>query len=283
MIVPVYNVENYLEECLDSLVNQSLKELEVIMVNDGSTDASGQMMDRYAAKYENFKAYHKDNKGLGSARNFGVNFAKGEYIAFLDSDDYVSPDAYRLMYETAKKTGSDLVIGNVKRFNSQTIFPSGLHRKVFKETILKTHITRNHELLYDTTVWNKLYKRSFWEKYDFKFPEGILYEDLPVTIPAHFLSSSTDVLEDFVYYWRVRDEGNKSITQQRNEVKNFQDRMTVIKMADDFFAKRQITGELYERKIYKDLSLDILLYLNELDRVDDQFIQVFLQKCKIIF
>lgn len=278
VIVPVYNVENYLEECLNSLVNQTLKEIEVIMVNDGSTDSSGQIMDRYAAKYENFKAIHKENKGLSHARNVGVPLAQGEYIAFLDSDDYVTKNAYRLMYETAKKTGSDLVIGNVKRFNSQTTFASGLHRNVFKETILQTHITNNQELLYDTTAWNKLFKRTFWDKYQFKFPKGILYEDLPVTIPAHFLSSSTDVLEDVVYYWRARDTGDKSITQQRNELKNFQDRMTVLKMVDDFFAKQHITGELVERKMYKDLSLDILLYLNELDRVDEEFIGIFFKE-----
>ncbi|MDQ0269120.1 bifunctional glycosyltransferase/CDP-glycerol:glycerophosphate glycerophosphotransferase [Cytobacillus purgationiresistens] len=275
VIVPVYNVERYLEECLDSLVSQTLTEIEVIMVNDGSTDSSGKIMDEYAAEYPNFKAYHKANGGLGHARNYGVPFASGEYLVFIDSDDYVTRNAYRKMYETALETGSDIVIGNVKRFNSTKEFASGLHKKVFKETILNTHITKNPELLYDTTAWNKLFKKSFWDKHQFKFPEGILYEDLPVTIPAHFLSSSTDVLEDVIYFWRARDGGDKSITQQRNVLVNFTDRLKVLRMVDAFFDKRDIQDELRANKDYKALSLDILLYLNELDKVDDTFMDVF--------
>jgi CDP-glycerol glycerophosphotransferase len=278
IIVPVYNVEKYLEECLDSLVAQTLEEIEVIMVNDGSSDSSGKIMDRYAELYPHFKAYHKENGGLGHARNYGVPFAKGEYIAFVDSDDYVTRNAYRKMYETAIETGSDIVIGNVKRFNSTKEFASGLHKKVFKETILNTHITKNPELLYDTTAWNKIFKRSFWDEHQFAFPEGILYEDLPVTIPAHFLSSSTDVLGEVIYFWRAREGGDKSITQQRNQLVNFTDRMKVLNMVDVFFDTNNITGDLREKKEYKDLSLDILLYLNELDEVDDEFLDVFIKE-----
>lgn len=144
------------------------------------------------------------------------------------------------MYETVIESGSDIVIGNVKRFNSTREYSSGLHTKVFKETIIGTHITKNPELMYDTTAWNKLFKRDFWETHQFKFPEGILYEDIPVTIPAHFLSKSTDVLTDVIYYWRARDGVSKSITQQRNQLKNFTDRMAVLGMGDQFFEKSGI-------------------------------------------
>lgn len=278
VIVPVYNVEEYLKECLDSLVNQTLDGLEVIMMNDGSTDSSQLIMENYASEYENFKAYYKENGGLGQARNFGVKYATGEYIAFLDSDDYVAVDAYQKMYETAKKTGSDIVIGNVERFNSTKIYGSGLHKKVFRETILATHITKNPELIYDTTAWNKLFKKSFWDEHQFQFPEGMLYEDLPVTIPAHYLSTSTDVIADVVYYWRARDGVDKSITQKRHELNNFMDRLTAVKMVDAFFDEHQIGGKLLEMKDYKALSLDIKMYLNELFQVDDHYMDVFMKE-----
>ncbi|HET7578174.1 MAG TPA: bifunctional glycosyltransferase family 2 protein/CDP-glycerol:glycerophosphate glycerophosphotransferase [Bacillales bacterium] len=278
VIVPVYNVEDYLEECLDSLVNQTLEGIEVIMVNDGSRDSSPDIMEDYAAKYDNFKAYHKENGGLGQARNFGVQYANGEYLAFLDSDDYVARKAYEKMYETAKETGSDLVIGNVKRFNSTKAYASGLHKKVFRETILKTHISRNLELIYDTTAWNKLFKKSFWDEHQFHFPEGMLYEDLPVTIPAHYLSASTDVISDVVYYWRFRDGEDQSITQKRHELQNFLDRLKAVKMVDAFFEEHHIGGDLKAVKDFKALNLDIKMYLNELYQVDEEYLDRFFKE-----
>lgn len=276
VIVPVYNVQEYLEECLDSLVHQTMKEIEVIMVDDGSVDNSAEIMNIYSERYYNFIPVYKENGGLGHARNYGVSYATGEFIIFMDSDDYVTKDAYKKMYETVIESGSDIVIGNVKRFNSTREYSSGLHTKVFKETIIGTHITKNPELMYDTTAWNKLFKRDFWETHQFKFPEGILYEDIPVTIPAHFLSKSTDVLTDVIYYWRARDGVSKSITQQRNQLKNFTDRMAVLGMGDQFFEKSGIEKEYRIEKDYKSLSLDILLYLNQLDDVDEEYIKVFM-------
>ena len=275
VIVPIYNVEEYLRECLDSLVNQTFKDIEVIMVNDGSTDTSPQIMEEYASKYENFYAYHKENGGLASARNYGIQFAKGEYLAFLDSDDYVSHDAYAKLYDLAKRSDSEIVIGNTVRFNSKKIYGSSLHKKVFKETILKTHITKFPQLIYNTSCWNNLFLHDFWKKYKLRFPE-ILYEDIPVMIPAYFYSTSTSVLEDVVYYWRAREGTNLSITQKRNELSNFLDRMKSIQLVDDFYKNNHITDEyLVIEKDFRFLSLDIALYLNQLDNVDKEYIQHF--------
>ncbi|HET7627071.1 MAG TPA: CDP-glycerol glycerophosphotransferase family protein [Bacillales bacterium] len=278
VIVPVYNVQEYLRQCLDSLTEQTLEELEVILVDDGSTDLSGSIVDEYAENHANFHAYHKENGGLGQARNYGIQFATGEYLAFLDSDDYVAADAYRKMYESAAESHADLVIGNVKRFNSKKIYRSGLHKKVFKETKFRTRLTESPELLYDTTSWNKLYKKSFWDDHAFAFPEGILYEDLPVTIPAHYHSDCTNVLTDVVYYWRARDGEDRSITQQRHELRNFLDRFAVMEMVDAFFEQQGIAGQLKELKDYKALSLDLKMYLNQLDEVDEDYLDVFFEK-----
>lgn len=278
VIVPIYNVESYLEECLDSLANQSLSDIEVIMVNDGSTDLSGEIMHEYAKRYSNFHAYDKQNGGLGQARNFGVNFATGDYIAFVDSDDYLPEDAYKKLYTTIIETGSDIAIGNVIRYNSTKQFPSVLHKRVFKETILNAHISRNPELLYDTTAWNKIFKSSFWKENAFKFPEGMLYEDLPVTIPAHFKAKSVDVLSDIVYHWRARDVGDQSITQQRTNLINLTDRLKAIRMVDEYFTNNPMEASLKVDKDFKNLEIDLLVYLNQLDAADDEYIDVYLKE-----
>ena len=119
VIVPIYNVEEYLAECLDSLLHQTIDSIEVVMVDDGSPDNSAVIAKEYAEKYPNFVYYYKENGGLGSARNFGVKQARGEYITFVDSDDIVDDDLYEKMYYRANKDNSDMAICNVLRFNSK--------------------------------------------------------------------------------------------------------------------------------------------------------------------
>ncbi|GGL45368.1 bifunctional glycosyltransferase/CDP-glycerol:glycerophosphate glycerophosphotransferase [Sporolactobacillus putidus] len=278
VIVPIYNVQRYLEDCLDSLDKQTFKDFEVIMVNDGSTDRSGKIMHRYASEHAHFFAYDKPNGGLGQARNFGLQFAKGEYIAFVDSDDIVDPEAYEKMYALVEETHSDMVIGNVVRFNSFKEFPSVLHQKVFSRKKLKAHITRDHELIYDTTAWNKLYRRSFWEGHRLSFPEHMLYEDIPVTFPAHYLANSVDVLDDIVYYWRSRDFGDQSITQNRTDIRNLTDRLKAVDLLNTFFEEHRIEGGLKAAKDYKILNTDLLLYLDKLDEADDTYIDLYLER-----
>ncbi|MGL5479569.1 MAG: bifunctional glycosyltransferase/CDP-glycerol:glycerophosphate glycerophosphotransferase [Clostridium sp.] len=273
VVVPIYNVEEYLEECLDSLVNQTLKEIEIIMVNDGSTDRSGDIAKRYSEKYSNFIYIEKENGGLGHARNYAIPYVKGEYMIFIDSDDYVSIDAYEKMYIRAEETKSDVVIGNVKRFNSKGSFASGLHKKVFKEDVLVTHILERPELVYDTTSWNKLFKMSFWMENEFKFPENILYEDIPVTVPAHFKAKRISILKDIIYYWRVRDGLSKSITQNRTQIKNFKDRLQIMKMTDEFYNKYVLDEKSIFYRDFKWLDMDLKLYINEIGSADNQYIK----------
>lgn len=276
IIVPIYNVEKYLKQCLDSLADQTMKDIEVIMVNDGSTDRSGEIMHRYAEKYSHFFAYDKTNGGLGQARNFGVNYARGIYIAFVDSDDLVVPTAYEKMFSMVESTHSDMVIGNVMRFNGYKKFPSVLHQRFFAGDKLCTHITRNPGLIYDTTAWNKLYRKSFWERNHFSFPEGMLYEDIPVTFPAHYLAGSVDVLDEMVYLWRFRNFGDHSITQNRTDISNLKDRLKAVELLNNFFEDHMITGDLYEAKDFKLLSLDFLLYLNRLPEADTTYVNLLM-------
>lgn len=274
VIVPSYNVSNYLEDCIDSIVNQKIDLMEVLIVNDGSTDNTLEIAIRLEKKYEQVRVIDQPNGGLGNARNTGMKQAIGEYITFVDSDDIISDNAYKKMLSIIEESGSDFIIGNVVRFNSTRTYPSVLHQKVFFEDLIGVNIQKNAELIYDTTAWNKIFRMSFWKKFNFEFPEKMLYEDIPVTIPAHSVAQRVDVLTDIIYKWRARDAGDNSITQQKEKIENFVDRVKGIDMVKDFFNKYNVSNDLKESFDFKNLSMDFPLYLTYMLDVDEEYQKV---------
>ncbi|CAM5472317.1 CDP-glycerol:glycerophosphate glycerophosphotransferase OS=Streptomyces alboniger OX=132473 GN=CP975_13545 PE=3 SV=1 [Streptomyces alboniger] len=240
VVVPVYNVELYLDECLSSLAAQTFTDFEVLMVDDGSTDGSAAIAGAFAAADPRFKLISQENKGLGAARNTGVREMSqdSEYLAFVDSDDTLPATAYALMVETLDETGSDFAAGNVTRFRSAGHVQSPVHRVPFAATRLRTHVSRFRPLLTDRTAWNKVYRRSFWEKHGLAYPEGMLYEDAPVSVPAHYLADSVDVLSEPIYHWREREVGERSITQNRTDPRGLIDRVRSIRMVREFLLAR---------------------------------------------
>ncbi len=267
VIIPIYNVAEYLKQCLDSIVNQTKDNLEVIMIDDGSVDSSADIAKEYELKYDYFHYYYEENAGLGHARNYGVTLATGKYITFVDSDDIVVRNAYEKMFVLAEKNKSDMAVCNVARFNSKKFSYSNLHRIAFTNLEQKTHITKNHRLLYDTTSWNKLILKSFWDKHGFKFPENILYEDIPVTLPMHFLADNVSMLGSIGYLWRQRDGATKSITQNISDMKNLTDRLAVLKMVDDFFSKNCTDKELLLSKQIKACEIDLIIFVNACNKM----------------
>ena len=261
VIVPVYNVSEYLEECLDSLLVQGDVRLEVIMIDDGSTDDSGQIADRYAEEHAHFHCYHIPNGGLGHARNYGVQFATGKYIFFIDSDDYLQEKVLETMFRRAEKDGSELTICNVTRFDAKGEHRSKMFNYVFFNLGPVTHITRQPQLLYDSTSWNKLILRSFYDKNAFQFPERILYEDIPVTIPMHFLTKQVSVVPEIGYMWRLRDGASSSITQKTDSLVNLRDRIRILQMQDQFFAESVKDPALEMAKQIKVLDWDLFLFI----------------------
>ena len=174
VIVPVYNVEPYLDKCLNTLVNQTLKKIEIIIVNDGSKDNSEKIIEKYLKKYpEKIKYIKKANGGLSSARNEGLKYASGEYIGFVDSDDYASLNTFNLMYKKAKEKNFDLVVCNLNYvYETKTkMVSAGLDKDLENEDEVKKNIV----FLYPA-VWNKLYKKEILDS--LKFKEGIWYEDV---------------------------------------------------------------------------------------------------------
>ncbi len=274
VVVPIFEVEDYLPACLDSLLAQTRRPDQVVLVDDGSTDASGRIADRYAAAHEGWTVLHVPNGGLGRARNLGADALDTDYLAFVDSDDLVPERAYALLLEHLEESGSDLAAGAVMRYDGTGLLRSPLHERFARTTRIGTHITELPELLYDTTAWNKLYRTDFWRRERLRFPEGVLYEDIPVTIPAHFLARSVDVVAEPVYWWRERQTATPSITQRRGEVRNLVDRMAAIDAVDRFLVARGLDEDKrrHDRKI---LTLDLRLYLLALLEADDAFRRTF--------
>ncbi|MFC8698798.1 bifunctional glycosyltransferase/CDP-glycerol:glycerophosphate glycerophosphotransferase [Streptomyces parvus] len=236
VVVPVHNVEAYLEDCLRSVAEQTLDAIEVVMVDDGSTDGSARIAAEFAARDSRFRLIRQQNAGLSAARNTGVRHTTPTvpYLAFADSDDVVVHDAYERMTASLESSGSDLVTGNVWRLTGQGRQQAWQYRWLTGPRS-RTHITRDPRLLADRVAWNKVFRRSFWDTHAFAFPEGRLYEDTPVMIPAHYLAGSVDVLAEHVYYWRVR-EG--SITRRRTDVTGVRDRIAACEQVSAFLGGR---------------------------------------------
>ncbi|MGP9020520.1 glycosyltransferase family 2 protein [Streptomyces sp. BR1] len=247
VVVPVHNVAAYLEECLASLATQTMGALDVVVVDDGSTDDSPRIAEEFTRRDARFRWLSQPHAGLSAARNTGVaHTAPGtEYLAFADSDDVLAPDAYARLTSSLDASGSDFASGNVWRLDA------GGRRQAWQYRWLtadrpRTHITRDPRLLTDRVAWNKVFRRSFWDRHAFSFPVGRLYEDTPVVIPAHFLADAVDVVSEHVYYWRVR-EG--SITQRRTDPQGVRDRIAGCEDVSRFLA-----GALPEQRRRYDTS-----------------------------
>ena len=185
VIIPLFNVEYYLEEALDSVINQTIfNDIEVIIVDDGSTDNSRFLVNKYAIDYNNVTVLRKENGGPGLARNYGMKYAKGEYIHFFDSDDFLPYDAYEKLYNFAKKDDYDIVSGNFLRFNHEKTWTTLIADYIYsglEENIEKIKLEDNTNLTWDTIVWNKLFKREFLEKSNVQFNEGS-FQDIMYTM-----------------------------------------------------------------------------------------------------
>ena len=191
VIIPVYNVEKYISRCLDSILNQSYKNVEIIIINDGSTDKSGLICDEYSKRYDNIRVFHKENGGVSSARNLGITVAKGEYITFADPDDFLNKDMYKILYDNAKNNNSDITICSVNEIRENVIDTEDNTGKIIKysrEDAINGYFNDiypfNHNYL-----WNKLFKREMFD--EVKLNEKITYqEDSEVMIKLLNLSEN---------------------------------------------------------------------------------------------
>ena len=276
VIVPVFNVERYIGACLDSLLRSGVEDFEAIVVDDGSPDASAAIAERYAVNDGRFRVVRQANGGLGSARNTGVALARGDFLAFLDSDDMVAPNGYGRLLAALERSGSDFATGNIHRFDSGGAWPAAFVSRVFLAPHRRTHVTRMRWLLSDRMAQNKLWRRSFWATHGLRFAEGVYHEDIPVVIPAHYLARSVDVVKEPVYLYRERDDGVLSITQRRGELRTLQDRLAAVEQAAAFLAGRSSqVKRWYDESVVED---DLRYHIDALPEADLQYRELFLDR-----
>ena len=271
VVVPFYNNGDVLGDCLQSIAAQTFSDLEVIMVDDGSTDNGPEVARKWAVSDPRFTLAHSDHGGPGGARNRGIEQARGEYLAFVDADDMLPPHAYEVLLHTLESSGSDFVSGAVSRISTEGVYPSALHARAIKARKIRTHVTRSPELLYDISVWNKLFRRSFWDANKLSYPEHMVWEDLQLMTQAHVLAKSVDVIPDYIYYWRERAAGELSITQNRTNIQNLRDRITAL-LAIDAFLRAHAPARTLRQHQRKALVNDLWLYVRDLYRVSDAYL-----------
>ncbi|MDH6251292.1 glycosyltransferase involved in cell wall biosynthesis [Chryseobacterium sp. H1D6B] len=213
VIVPVYNVENYLAKCLDSLVNQTVQTIEILVINDGSSDHSEQIIQQYAQKYpDKIKAFNKENGGLSDARNFGIDRATGDYIGFVDSDDYVTELMFEEMMDLAKKHQAKMVICNIQKVDEY----GNVTQKLTQIPNMSEKITlENHFSVFSDVSYfacNKLFKKELFDQKRFK--KGVHFEDIQL-IPQLLLECETLAqTQNFHYQYLERSD---SITKTHTE------------------------------------------------------------------
>ena len=224
VIVPVYKVEPYLVRCLESLQKQSLKNIEIILVDDASPDRCGEMCEQYAVKDTRFKViHHTKNKGLAAARNTGIQQATADYLMFVDSDDYVHENFCKIPYECALNNKVDLVLFHWQRILESVEFKN---KNISLNSYSQYHgyITSSEatDLLFDGIgeyAWNKLYRKELFDTVS--YPDGYLFEDMGTTYKTIWRSSRIYILDEILYYYRYR---NNSILTL-NTLKNLHDKI----------------------------------------------------------
>lgn len=227
VIIPVYNCEDYLERCLDSVINQSLEDIEIICINDGSTDNSAQILEEYKEFYK-FKVITQKNNGLSVARNEGLKAATGEYVAFLDSDDFVDENFYKELYEQISKADADIACASIIRENDNKSSYLVKYENIETVSEIKEKFRLSGCPQYNF-VWNKLYKKSFLEENNLKFIPGVIYEDMWFT---------PDVLE----------KANEIVSVPNTAYHYWKHKNTLIKCSNDKSRNDKIRGNEYLRK-----------------------------------
>jgi len=216
VVVPVYNVEAYVEKCVDSVLAQTNRDFELILVDDGSTDGSGAICDRLAEKDSRIRVIHQENAGLGGARNTGIAQARGEWISFVDSDDWLEPDILEKAWQAAEKTEADIAL-----FAFRSVDEQGNTLKVFREEVPKNQalIMEGHKEIYLTApcAWNKLYRAELFRKTEIRYPSRVWYEDIRTTLKLFSAAGKAVFLDDIGYNYLMREGSiTKNINADRN-------------------------------------------------------------------
>lgn len=259
IIVPVYNVEKYIDKCIESLVNQTLQEIEIIIVNDGSQDRSEEKIENFVKKYPTkIKYLEKKNGGLSSARNLGLNYATGEYIAFLDSDDYVEKNMYEEMYKLAKKENSDMV-------ECDFIWEWEYGKKVYDKRKEYQYPDKDKRQIMKkprVVVWNKIYKRDIINK--IRFSEGLIYEDLEFFYKiVPYLKTISYIDKYFVHYVQRKNSISNTQTEKTNDIFKILDNIFDYYVENNLYNKYKKELKYMSRRILLGSSMKRILKIKD--------------------
>lgn len=269
IVVPVYNVEEFLAATLDSLLQQTLGNWEAIVVDDGSTDSSGRIADAFAASDPRITVIHQPNAGLGAARNAGVARARGKYLTFLDSDDLIPDDAYAHALSVLKNTGSDFAIGGIERLRGERRYLPAWTKLVHTAERRAVTAEQFPDVVMDIVACNRVFSTEFWRTKIGEFPVGVAYEDHRVMVAAIVRARAFDVLQKTTYTWRVRDD-ESSISQQKRNLQNLRDR---VRAKDETFAVlREEAPQIFvDAWLTRILDTDVPLFADHAAAADEEY------------
>lgn len=262
VIVPVYNVEKYLSRCIESIMNQTYFQLEIILVNDGSSDSSGRLCDSYKQQDARIIVVHKNNGGLSDARNSGIDIARGNYILFVDSDDYIATNCVERLHNLIREYKADIAMCGHKNFYDEVDI--GLQEA--EEIVEYTNMEALTEMLYQKNVyqsaWGKIYKAELFSK--IRYPVGYLYEDLLCTYSL-FLESKTIVQnKSQLYYYFQRSD---SIMKRKFDIRN----MDRIKLSENILQDIKRNHHILEKAGISRVFISSVQVLREIPLKSNEF------------
>lgn len=262
VIIPAYNIAPYLERGVDSVLHQTYRNLEIILVDDGSTDGSGQICDRLAGKDERIIVIHKKNGGLAEARNVGMDAARGSFIGFVDGDDWVDVDMYERMLGAALANQADMAVCRYRRIYGERVEDASVDRVVVFEgqEALQYYVEEREEYDIQNAAWNKLYRREIVEK--LRFPAGKWYEDIVFSAKALSSAARCVYLDSACYNYIIDREG--SIMNVKINSRTFTDQIPAYRERSSFLRElgRRDLADIHDYFVYKRL----LLFYNQLKK-----------------
>lgn len=250
VIIPVYNAEKYLCQCLDSIINQSFKDIEIICINDGSTDSSAQILSKYANSDPRIKLITQQNRGQALTRNIGIDIAEGEFIAFFDADDWLELNCLEKAFNALNNTDCDFL---AFRYNFKDCARDVIY---YQSRVSKQILTSERDRLalvifYSFPVWNKLYRLDFLRNNNLKFPAGLIFEDINFTITSSLLAKKIITIPDYLYNYRLNP---KSTTANKGNnyiiIKMYQDLINLLKEKRISLKAQNVVKSLMYFQIY---------------------------------
>lgn len=281
VIVPVFNVEKYINQCIDSILNQTYHDIEIILVDDGSTDSSGKICDEYQKKDNRIIVIHKSNGGLSSARNAGVEIATGEYISFIDSDDWVENDFLESLYNCCIMYQAEIAVCRIQKRveeNQETQEYENFTECWSGRLAVENRVLKEKIYCIQTSVWNKLYSREIIK--DMSFPEGKYYEDIVYSTQAMLNSERVAYTNDALYNYRQDRPG--SIMNEGFNTRAITDELPLMYERNLLIRQAGLVdvADLVDRN-YCIRVIEIARQLFNSKRISDK--KLYYKKCKLYF